>query len=256
MKEFWSRSPQGQPKIFAHRGGAEAPENTLPAFDHALELGVDGFELDVRLTSDGVPVVLHDETLDRTTNARGPLSRFTWKDLEQVDAGYRFSGPKRTQIPTLEIILERYRSIPLILEIKENSVRLTQEVMRLVEAAGAFDHVMISGRHSAPARFARQYWHPIATGATEWEGWKSWVQSHFTRSKMKCSFDALQIPKAVGRIKPVTPRFLNWAHERGKAFHVWTVNAPSEIESYSKLGVDVIMTDQPSLARKVLGKAA
>lgn len=257
MNEAWLKSTDGQPKIFAHRGAAAgAPENTLVAFDRALELNVNGFELDLRLTSDGVPVVLHDATLDRTTNARGPISKFTLKDLESIDAGYRFPGPKNIRIPTLAAMLERYRSTPMILEIKENSIPLIREVMRLVELAEAFDRVMISGVHQTPARFARQYWHPVATGATKREGWRAYAESYFSRTWMKCSFDALQIPRAVGRLKPATPRFLKWARERGKAFHVWTVNTPEEMENYFTLGVDVVLTDRPEMARAVLGKAA
>src|SRR5262245_23512949 len=108
--------------VFAHRGGALLrPENTIVAFDHGLGLGSDGLELDVRLTRDGEVVVIHDATLDRTTDAAGAVDLQTWRDLANVDAGYRFEAggthPFRGQgirIPLLRQVLERYRSVPMI----------------------------------------------------------------------------------------------------------------------------------------------
>src|SRR6188768_816991 len=80
-----------RPLVFAHRGGARlAPENTMPALDNGIAHGADGFEIDVQLSADGIPVVIHDHTLDRTTDHSGPVSNLTAAELEGVDAGFRF----------------------------------------------------------------------------------------------------------------------------------------------------------------------
>ncbi|MDA1185518.1 MAG: glycerophosphodiester phosphodiesterase family protein, partial [Acidobacteria bacterium] len=110
----------GRPLVFAHRGGsALGPENTLAAFDLGMRAGADGLELDVHLSADGVPVVHHDATLDRTTSASGPVVAHTAADLARVDAGYRFAGrgefPFRGQgvgIPSLSDVLRKYPDVP------------------------------------------------------------------------------------------------------------------------------------------------
>src|SRR5690242_12210421 len=108
---------RGRRRVFAHRGGsALAPENTLAAFDLGLRVGADGLELDVHLSADGLPVVVHDPTLERTTNATGRVAERTAAELARVDAGWRFPGPLgdypfRAQglgIATLREVLQRY----------------------------------------------------------------------------------------------------------------------------------------------------
>ena len=113
-----------RPLVFAHRGGcALGPENTLAAFDLGIAAGADGLELDVHLSADGVLVVHHDDLLDRTTNATGPLAALTAAELARVDAGCRFVGtgdfPFRSQgvsIPTLRDVLRRYPDVRMIIE--------------------------------------------------------------------------------------------------------------------------------------------
>src|SRR5882672_9051969 len=126
--------PLRRPLRVAHRGAsARAPENTLAAFAEAVRLGANAIELDVHLTADGVPVVIHDGTVDRTTNGRGDVGRMTLKDLRRLDAGAWFSSRFRGErIPTLEEALEWARGrCGLNLEIKGPSGR------RRTGAAGA-----------------------------------------------------------------------------------------------------------------------
>ena len=100
---------RNRPLLIAHRGGAaEAPENTLGAFRRALDLGIRWFELDVQMTKDGALVVIHDETVDRTTNGTGPVSSFTFEEIRKLDAGSRFSPDfAGEKIPTLREVLDR-----------------------------------------------------------------------------------------------------------------------------------------------------
>jgi glycerophosphoryl diester phosphodiesterase len=120
------------PLVFAHRGGcALGPENTLTAFDRGLAAGADGLELDVQLSKDGVVVVHHDETLDRTTDVRGPVAGLTADELSRVDAAYRFQPeaghPLRGQqigVPTLVEVLTRFPATRVIIEMKGSSLAL------------------------------------------------------------------------------------------------------------------------------------
>ncbi len=138
-------SPPGlaRPLVFAHRGGAALrPENTMVAFDHGLSLGADGVELDVHLSRDGVVVVHHDDTLDRTTSAQGPIAARTADELAAVDAGYRFTPdataaapryPFRGQhigIPRLRAVLERHRQARVIIELKTPEAELAHRTDR------------------------------------------------------------------------------------------------------------------------------
>ena len=117
-----------RPLVLAHRGGcALGPENTLAAFDRGMAAGADGLELDVRLSADGVPVVHHDLTLDRTTSASGLVADYTADQLKRVDAAHRFESggtyPFRGQgvgVPTLEEVLRRYSNARIVVEMKDN----------------------------------------------------------------------------------------------------------------------------------------
>ena len=142
------------PLVFAHRGGCDlGPENTIAAFDLGLAAGADGLECDVHLSSDGVPVVCHDDLLDRTTDATGPLSALTAAELAGVDAGCRFRNlagetPFARQgvgIPTLREVIQRYGGTRIIVEMKEDSRRMGQAVADVVRAAGAADSVCAAG---------------------------------------------------------------------------------------------------------------
>ena len=126
----------GRPLAIAHRGGAALrPENTMAAFDHAVELGVDAIELDVRLSRDAEVVVIHDATLDRTTDARGPVAALTAAELARVDAGHRFQVDGRfphrgVGIARLVDVLDRFRDLPFIVELKGESPELASRTVR------------------------------------------------------------------------------------------------------------------------------
>src|SRR5439155_14737947 len=112
-----------RPLVFAHRGGSKlGPENTIPAFDRGLAVGADGLELDVRLTRDGVVVVHHDRTLDRTTSLTGPVSERSARELTEVG------------VPTLHEVLSRYRDVRVIIEMKINAVELARATVDTVRA--------------------------------------------------------------------------------------------------------------------------
>ena len=131
-----------RPVVYAHRGGAGlAPENTIVAFDTGLAAGADGIELDVRLSLDGVAVAMHDPTLDRTTDATGPVEARTAGELAGLDAGYRFAldgaYPFRGRgigVPSLGTVLDRYRDTAILVELKSSDPRLARAVVDAVHA--------------------------------------------------------------------------------------------------------------------------
>ena len=139
--------------VFAHRGGAGlAPENTRGAFRQAAALGVDGCELDVRLSKDGEVVVIHDATLDRTTDADGPVSALTAAELGRVDAGFRFGAdagfPWRGRgegVPRLADVLADHPALPFIIEVKGDDPAVAEAAAAVVARAGALDRVCFGG---------------------------------------------------------------------------------------------------------------
>ena len=149
--------------LFAHRGGGGlAPENTLAAFDNGIALGADGLELDVHLARDGVAVVHHDATLERTTNLRGAVVDRTADELASADAGYRFcrdgERPFRGRgigVPALADVLARYRDARLIIELKVNSPELARAVVAEVRTARAIDRVCLGSFGLRVLRAAR-----------------------------------------------------------------------------------------------------
>lgn len=145
----------GRPLVFAHRGGARiGPENTLSAFERAHALGVDGFELDVRLSRDGEVMVIHDAEVDRTTNGRGKVSAMTAAELRALDAGSRFKDSDSglpvtvdgdTRIPLLRDVLARFPGEMLIIELKGANPALPPRAFEIVREAGALDRVCFGG---------------------------------------------------------------------------------------------------------------
>jgi len=137
--------------VIGHRGAAARfPENTFAAFDYAVGLGVDAIEFDIRMTGDGVVVVIHDPTLGRTTNSAGPVAGQSAADVAQVDAGARFSpdggrtfpfAGRGIGVPTLDELIERYPGIPLLIEIKV--AEAAPEALRLFRRHACEDRVLI-----------------------------------------------------------------------------------------------------------------
>jgi glycerophosphoryl diester phosphodiesterase len=249
-----------RPLIFAHRGGAKlAPENTLAAFDRGLEAGADGLELDVRLSRDALPVVSHDATLERTTNASGPVSDMTARQLAAVDAGYRFSRdgafPWRGRglgVPTLPEVLARYPACPLIVEMKVDSVEMAEATIHAVRAAGAIDRVCLSSFGRQALDVARSYEPRIATGAAGAETRRALNRSRVGWTVTGAPYRAYQVPERRGLTSIVSRRFIRAAHRAGVLVQVWIVDRPEDIRRLLGWGVDGIITDRPDVAVETL----
>ena len=244
-----------RPLIFAHRGGSGlAPENTLPAFDRGLALGADGFELDVHLSRDGVPVVHHDGRLDRTTDASGPIRDRTVSELAAVNACAGFARSGRAWdggpvgVPTLREVLRRYPDIRLIVELKGPSAALARAVVDTVRDAGAIERTCIGGFSWRAMRAVRRFEPRLATSASKAEVRIALYASRLGVSVRPGSYAAFQVPERAGSTRVVSPRFIRLAHEADVAVQVWTVDDPADIRRLLGWGADAIITDRPDLA--------
>jgi glycerophosphoryl diester phosphodiesterase len=238
--------------VIAHRGAsAEAPENTLPAFELAARQGADAFELDVRLTADGAPVVCHDPTLDRTTDATGPLRARTLAELRAVDAGARYTAdagitfPFRGQavrIPTLGEVLWAFPGMPLLVEIKEPEA---QEPVRrvLVQEDAAARCVPASELREALRVFREP---PFASGASGPEIAALYRAQLLRRRLPPVAYDLLSVPLRHRGLPVPTRRFVAAARSLGCPVHVWTINEPATARRLWARGVAGIVTNRPA----------
>jgi glycerophosphoryl diester phosphodiesterase len=247
------------PIVYAHRGGAlVAPENTFEAFDRALDLGVDGFELDVRLSSDGVPMVIHDATLDRTTDAAGSVSARTAADLERADAGHWF-GPETgypcrgrgLRVPRLEEVLLRYTSVRVIVELKGASAPLALATIETIRRAGALDRVCLGGFSGRTMKAARSLEPRLPSGASRGEIRAALCSLRFGRALTPGAYQVFQVPEVSGGRRVVSPAFVQLAAGAGLPVYVWTVNERSDMERLLEWGVTGIITDRPDIAVEV-----
>jgi glycerophosphoryl diester phosphodiesterase len=225
----------------AHRGASQvAPENTHAAFAAALALGVDAIELDCQLSADGELVVIHDETLDRTTSGRGPVAARTWQELATLDAGgWRGEQFRGQRIPRLADVLEQVRGrAALNVEIK--SARdlgvIEPRLAALVHDAGAADWVLFSSFHELALRAIRAA--------------APWAHVGILRSRRPASRAlALAHTLAAACIVPgrhlVGRRLVKAAHAAGLGVWVWTVNEPAEMRRLVTMGVDALFSDCP-----------
>jgi glycerophosphoryl diester phosphodiesterase len=245
--------------VFAHRGGAAlAPENTAAAFAQAAALGVDGCELDVRLSRDGEVVVIHDATLERTTDASGPVNALTAAELARVDAGFHFGTeaghPWRGRgegVPRLADILRAHADLPFIVELKGDDPAVALAATAVVRDCRALDRVCFGGFSDATVAAARRS-APSATtsGATE-EIRNALYRSYFWMSPGAVAYQAFQVPETSNGTRIVSPKFVRCARRAGLLVHVWTVNTPEDVARLKAWGVDGVITDRPDIALTV-----
>ena len=243
--------PHARP-VIGHRGNrVTAPENTLPAFQQAVEAGADAVEFDVHLSADGVPVVFHDPTLERTTDGRGTLASLPLAALREVDAGARFTpdGGKTfpwrgrgVRIPTLDELLDTLpATLPLILELK--TPRASAAVADTIRRRALAHRVIVAGfdpASTAPMRGA-----PWMLGASTPEVARLLLPALLRRPLAPQPFQALCIPPQWNGL-PVPIRALaRSARAAGMLLHLWTINTARDAHRHWANGVHGIITDDP-----------
>ena len=245
------------PLVFGHRGGARlAPENTMPAIDQGIAVGADGVEIDVQLSSDGIPVVIHDHTLDRTTDRVGPVGALTAAELARVDAGYRFEldgafpfRGRQIGIPRLDDVLARYPDARVIIEMKGGQRELARAVGASIRQAGALERTCVGSFYHASLAALRAECPDVHTSASQpearWTLHRSWVRWPWRRRR---PYIAFQVPEFAGYMRVVSRNFLRHVHREGHAVQVWVVNDSDDMRRLLDWGVDGIISDRPDIA--------
>ena len=241
-----------------HRGSPlRFPENTLASYRAAVEAGAGGIELDVHLTRDGHPVVMHDPVVDRTTDGSGPIARKTLREIRTLDAGYRADTNGHFPVPTLAEVLEEFPGVAVNIDIKDRDRPGAEAaVLGVLHRAGACGRVLVaSAHHAVLRRFRRLAGGEVATGASRFEIGVFLLLSVLRLEGLaRPRYAALQVPVRYRGLPIVTPRFVAAAHSRGARVDVWTVDEPGEMRSMLDLGVDAVMTDRPEVLAGVLGE--
>jgi len=252
-----------RPLCFAQRVGASLwPENTLVALRGAIELGVTHLETDVHLTRDGELVVFHDARLERTTDGYGPIRDFTLSELQELDAGFRFSPDgksrpwrgKGLRIPRLSEVFELDPHVRLNVEMKQSGVGLPQALWRFIEERGVHDRILVAAAELGLGREFRKIARGrVATSASALEVVELWAAARVGLGRViPIAYDALQVPPSQYGLEVVTERFVELAHARGLHVHVWTIDDPSEMRRLMALGVDGLMSDRPDVLLEVV----
>jgi glycerophosphoryl diester phosphodiesterase len=255
-----------QPLVIAHRGGKGLwPENSLFAFERASALGVDMLEMDVHLSSDGELVVIHDRTLERTTDGQGAVAAHSLEQLQALDAGYRWSAdggqsyPYRGQgvrIPRFIEVLERFPEQAKVIEIKVPDVGMEAMLCDALEAHQQRDRVIVGSFYDRSLQLFREQCPGVATSAgpgsvrllvaLNWLG---------LANLLSPSYQALQIPEAHDGLQVASPRLLKNARERGLNVQLWTINEQPDMRRLLDLGAHALITDYPDRALQVLGRS-
>jgi len=242
--------PKARP-IIGHRGAAAyAPENTMESFRRALELGAEALELDVRSSADGYAVVLHDSTLDRTTNGTGPAGRKTLAELQRLDAGYRFQAPdgagdsfrgRGVRIPTLDEVIGGFPAVPLLIEIKEIGVQ--GAVARALREGDAARRAVVAG---ADWRGLTAFHEPpFALGASRRDIARLYFRLGAPHPACRC----YAVPAAYCGLPIPTRRFVAAARRRASTVHVWTVDDAATAGKLWRNGVNGMVTNRPDVIR-------
>ncbi len=234
----WFSSPT--PLLIAHRGAsADAPENTITAFALAVEQAADGIELDVQLSADGVPVVMHDKTVERTTDGRGALANLTLEQLQVLDAG------DGRPVPTLDQVFEIFGPTLLYnIELKSDlwpNKHLAAAVAERIEGHQLEDRTLVSSFNLIAVRQARQFLSPrTPTAMIRMNGFSAVFHS-FVSSTADHPHYSL-----------VNERYMAWAARQKLRVNVWTVDDPVEAQRLAGLGVQGIITNKPDFIRSNL----
>lgn len=243
----------GAHPVIAHRGGGGlAPENTMPAFARALELGADVLELDVRASADGVPVVIHDATLDRTTDRSGAVAGLSLAEIHTADAGARFSPDggrtfpfrgKAVRIPALADVLDHFPDARLLIELKVATVQSAVRQL-LYERGAAGRCVMAAAEEGALAAFRSE---PFKVAASGPEIGRLFRASLLGGAPVAVSYQCLSVPLRYRGVPVATRRFIGLARGLGAPVHVWTVDRPGIARRLWRRGAAGIVTNRPDL---------
>jgi glycerophosphoryl diester phosphodiesterase len=256
---------RNKPEVIAHRGGARQwPGETLFAFQEAMKIGVDVIEMDVRSTSDNVLVLIHNPTLEDTTNGQGAVHEHTLEQLKKLDAGYRWTDDggktfpfrgKNIVIPTLEEIFRAFPQARMNVEIKQTSPSIVEPLAKMIRDFGMTDRVLIASFSDSAMKEFRRVCPEVATSASGMELVKFVALNKlFPGSKDLPDTDAIQVKSEYSIVPIITARLVRASHGFDLPIHAWTVNERDEMQRMISLGVDGIITDLPGPLLELLGR--
>ena len=237
-------------QVWAHRGASGyAPENTLDAFQKAIDMGADGIELDVQLTKDGKVVVVHDEVIDRVSDGSGLVQDYTYEELKKFNFNKIHPEYDREQIPTLEEVYRLIKPTDLVINVEMKTSNIFYEgmedkVLELTERYGMIDRVIISSFNHYTVRSMKEKCPQIKTGALYSDGTIGVVD--YVADVVKA--DAVH----PGWTKIFYPNYLEDCRRRNMAVHVWTINREEDMRKCCEMGLDAIITNYPDVAKRVV----
>lgn len=225
--------------IVGHRGAAGyEPENTLLSFKKAIDIGVDWIEFDLHRSADGHLVVIHDPTVDRTTNGQGKVSEMTLDELKRLDAG------KGQQIPTFQEVIDLARGrVKMIPEIKQEGIEM--ELLDVIDRNGVVNDCMVSSFITHAIRLCKKFHPTLQTAA---------IFSHLPIDLQAMSLDvmadALFLRKDI-----VSQALVEECHKNGFTVNIWNEDKPEEIRKYAEMGPDFMSSNYPDRLKQVVHSA-
>lgn len=222
--------------VVGHRGcAAHAPENTLAALTMGLTAGAHAVEFDVRATADGVVVLMHDSTIDRTTGGTGHVHQLTLAQLRQART------PDGQPVPTLDEALATVGHAPVLIELKTPAA--SAETLRLLRRHGATGRALVDSMHADALRPFEDSGVGVGAGARRVA---SLIASVLLGRRARIAYDAICVPPRHTGLPLPLRRFARTMRSAGRAMHVWTVNDPASAQRLWSWGVNGIISDDPA----------
>lgn len=234
-------------KIFAHRGfSGYYPENTMLAFKKAIEIGVDGIELDVQLTKDNTVVIIHDETIDRTTNGNGLVNSYTYDELKKFDASFNFNNFGFNRIPTLEEYFLLVKDLDIItnIELKTSVYQylgIEDSVLELIKKYNLEDKVIISSFNHFSILRMKKLAPQIKCGFLS-EDWIIDAGKYTFSHQIECYHP---------RFNNLIPEVIEELKKFNIEINTWTVNDERDMLYLKEKGIDSIITNFPDMAKNL-----
>lgn len=247
-------------KVISHRGAnLVAPQNTIPAFEKSIEIGVDGFETDIHLTADGVPVVCHNYTIDETSNGTGEVTKMTLDELRTYDFGSyfheKFTGTKAPTLEEFYTLCETADIEIMNVEIKpplDGNMEIVAKAIDAAKAHGLFDKLLISSFSADVLVECKKVDPECKTGYLYAPN-----KAHFYTNMF---FGYVEFAKKIKadylhpHYSTVTKKYVKRLHENGIGVNVWTVDKPSTITKMMKCGVDGLITNAPETCKALIAR--
>ncbi len=266
-KPFYTNLSPGV-KVYAHMGGDGVwPGDTMFAYDQSAQLGVDGFDMDAHITQDGQIVLIHDESVNRTTDGNGQVENMTLAEIKKLDAAYKWTNDsgvsfpyrgKNIGVPTLEEVFAKYPQMRYLIEIKLTKTPMALPLCTLIHQYNLQGQVIIASFHDDAMKNFRETCPDVATSAAKTE-----VTAFVLLGKVGLSglispqYQSLQVPFETSEtygIPVMTEAFIRSAHAKNLKVETWTLDDPELFKQYAAWGLDGVDTDRPDLIMQALGR--